>query len=198
MRKLVGLTGGIGSGKSTVAELLAQLGAYIVDADQIAREVVRPGTPGLRALVAEFGAAIVSEDGSLNRQALADIAFATPRSKAKLDDITHPLIVARTSELFDAAPADAIVVHDVALLAELGIADNYDAVIVVDADDEVRVHRLIERGMREDDARQRLLHQSSRQARLDIADYVITNDGSFAALSTAVDRVWRQLTALAN
>lgn len=194
MRGLIGLTGGIGSGKSTVAQVLAGQGAYIVDADQIAREVVGPGSDGLTQLAAEFGADIVNEDGSLNRAELASRAFSSPTAKVRLDSIMHPLIAAQTARRFADAPSEAVVVHDVPLLAELGLASNYDAVIVVDADDEIRVERLVQRGLTEDDARARIAVQATREERLAVADYLIENHGSLADLVTQVDRVWRAIT----
>lgn len=194
-RLRIGLTGGIGSGKSTVAALLAQRGGYVVDADQIAREVVEPGSDGLAQLVAEFGVEIVNDDGSLNRAALARQAFGSTAAKARLDSIMHPLIATQTGRRFAQAPGEAIVVHDVPLLAELGLASNYDAVIVVDADDEIRIERLVQRGLTEDDARARISMQATRQERLAVADYVIENHGSLIDLVTQVDRVWQAITA---
>lgn len=191
--EVVGLTGGIGSGKSTVSALLAARGAYIVDADSIAREVVAAGTPGLAALVEEFGPRVVAPGGGLDRGALADIAFVDPAKRTRLNEITHPLIFARTAELFAAAPADAIVVHDVALLTELGLAAAYRMVIVVDCPDELRVARLVARGLAEHDAWRRIDAQASREDRLAIADVVLENDSDFAALERQVDDLWPHL-----
>lgn len=191
--EVVGLTGGIGSGKSTVSALLAARGAYIVDADSIAREVVAAGTPGLAALVEEFGPRVVAPGGGLDRGALADIAFVDPAKRTRLNEITHPLIFARTAELFAAAPADAIVVHDIALLTELGLAAAYRMVIVVDCPDELRVARLVARGLAEDDAWRRIDVQASREDRLAIADVVLENDSDFAALERQVDDLWPHL-----
>lgn len=187
----VALTGGIGSGKSTVAKYLRELGAYVVDADAIAREVVAPGTTGLAALAGAFGVGILTNDGDLDRAALARIAFSDPVKKAQLDAITHPLIHMRTRELFAAAPQDAVIVHDVALLTELGLAANYDQVVVVDCPDELRVDRLIGRGMDESDVRRRLASQASREQRLAIADVVIDNSGSPTELRTQVSHWWK-------
>lgn len=195
-RLIVGLTGGIGSGKTTVARLLARRGAFVVEADEVAREVVAPGSVGLQRLVAAFGAQILRSDGSLDRQRLAGIAFADPGCRARLNAITHPLIAARTAELFAAAPPQTILVHDVALLVELGLAGGYDVVVVVDCPDEVRVQRLVARGLTEADARARIAAQSSRDERLAAADIVIDNGGDEAALRARVATLWDQLTQL--
>lgn len=193
-RLIVGLTGGIGSGKTTVARLLQERGAFVVEADEVAREVVAPASVGLQRLVATFGAEILRPDGSLDRQRLAGIAFADPGSRAKLNAITHPLIAARTAELFAAAPPQTILVHDVALLVELGLAGGYDVVVVVDCPDEIRVQRLVARGLTEADARARIAAQSSREERLAAADIVIDNSGTEAALRRQVGEVWTELT----
>ncbi len=192
----VGLTGGIGSGKSTVARLLAKHGAIVVDSDAIAREVVAPGTPGLTQLVAEFGPEILAEDGSLNRAELAAQAFADPQRRAVLDGITHPLITARTAELFAAAGHGEIVVHDIPLLTELGLEHAYDYVIVVDASEETRAARLVGRGLTEEDARARMSHQATREQRLAIADAVIENEGRESDLEPAVAELWAELERL--
>jgi dephospho-CoA kinase len=142
----VGLTGGIGAGKSTVARRLAEHGATIVDADALAREVLAPGTEGLAAVTARFGAGVLRPDGSLDRAALARVAFADDDSRRALEAITHPRIADRTAELFAAAAEDAVVVHDVPLLVEKGMAARYQLVVVVDAPVEVRVGRLVRRG----------------------------------------------------
>ncbi len=188
---MVGLTGGIGSGKSTVARLLADRGAFVVDADEVAREVVAPGTPGLARVVAEFGPGVVAADGSLDRAALARTAFSNENQRARLNAILHPLIARRTAELMASAPSNAARVHDVPLLAELGLADQYDLVIVVDAPDEVRLARLRDRGIGEDDARARMAAQSSRDQRRAIADIVIDNSGNLEYLAGQVERAWR-------
>lgn len=186
----IGLTGGIGSGKSTVAHLFADRGAFVVDADRIAREVVAPGTPGLAEVVATFGPGVLSAEGSLDRAALASIVFADPAARQRLNEITHPRIAARTAEIMAALPADAIVIHDVPLLVESGLAGAYDLVVVVDAPDETRVARLVGRGMDEEDARARIASQSSREERLAAADIVIDNSGSLAELTEQIDRAW--------
>ncbi len=189
----VGLTGGIGAGKSTVADRLAEHGAVVIDADRIAREVVEPGTDGLAELVAEFGRGILTPDGALDRTALAAQAFADDAARARLNAVLHPRIGARTAELMDTAPADAIVVHDVPLLVEGGLAPTYHLVVVVDADEEVRVRRLAEtRGMTGDDARARIAAQATTAQRRAAADVWLDNGGERDAVLRAVDELWNQ------
>ena len=188
----IGLTGGIGSGKSTVAELLAGHGALVVDADRIAREVVEPGTPGLAAVVTEFGEQVLAPDGSLDRPALASLVFSDPAARARLDAVVHPLVRARAAELLSAAPRDAVVVQDVPLLVETGQAGSYDLVVVVETEVEERVRRLVGRGLTADDARARIASQASDEERAAVADVVLTNDGDRAGLAAQVDRLWAE------
>jgi dephospho-CoA kinase len=173
----IGLTGGIGSGKSTVSALLAARGAVVIDADRIAREVVEPGTAGLAAVVEAFGAGVLTGDGSLDRSALAAVVFADPEARKRLDGIVHPLVRARSAELAASAPDDAVVVHDVPLLVETGQAGAYDLVLVVQADPEIRVDRLVRRGLTEEDARARIAVQATDEQRRAAADVVLVNDG---------------------
>jgi dephospho-CoA kinase len=189
----VGLTGGIGSGKSEVARLLAARGAVVIDADRLAREVVVAGTPGFAAVVEAFGPGVVAADGSLDRPALAALVFADPVALRRLESIVHPLVGARAAELMAAAPADAVVVHDVPLLVENGLEEGYDVVVVVDADDETRLTRLAARGLSGTDARARMAAQASRADRLAAADVVVPNDGSRTDLASAVDALWGEL-----
>jgi dephospho-CoA kinase len=191
----IGLTGGIGSGKSTVAALLAERGALVVDADRIAREVVEPGTPGLAAIVAEFGDDVLSADGTLDRPALAAIVFADPGARAELDGIVHPLVRARAAQLTRQAPDDAVVVQDVPLLVETGQAGTFDLVLVVQADQETRVRRLVGRGLGEADARARIASQATDEQRRAVADVVLSNDGQPAELAAQVDRFWAERVA---
>jgi dephospho-CoA kinase len=191
----IGLTGGIGSGKSTVSRLLAERGAVIVDADAIAREVVEPGTPGLAAIVEAFGSAILAADGSLDRPALAAVVFAEPDERRKLDGIVHPLVRARAVEVAAAAPPEAVVVHDVPLLAETGQASVYDLVVVVEADPETRVSRLVQRGLTAEDARARIAAQATDEERRAIADVVLDNSGTPDQLAEQVDRLWAERVA---
>jgi dephospho-CoA kinase len=192
----IAVTGGIGSGKSAVTARLAQRGAVVIDADLIAREVVEPGTPGLAAVVAEFGPGILTPDGALDRPAMAAIVFADAERRRALEAIVHPLVGRRSQELLDAAPDDAVVVYDVPLLAEsadLGRADGFDRVVVVTAPVETRVRRLVSRGLSEDDARARIAAQASDDARLAIADLVVDNSGDLESLDAEVDRLWAAL-----
>ncbi|MGW2413345.1 dephospho-CoA kinase [Streptomyces tubercidicus] len=190
----VGLTGGIGAGKSEVSRLLASYGAVIVDADKIAREVVEPGTPGLAAVVAEFGDDILAPDGTLDRPKLGGIVFADPDKLKALNAIVHPLVGARSAELEASAGPDAVVVHDVPLLTENGLAPLYDLVVVVDAAPQTQLDRLVRlRGMAEDEAKSRMAAQASREQRLAVADLVIDNDGPLEELEPQVRAVWERL-----
>lgn len=190
------MTGGIGSGKSTVSRLLAERGALIIDADRIAREVVRPGTPGLEMIRERFGADVIAEDGTLDRPALGAIVFADETQRKALEAITHPLIRARTVELMEQAPREAIIVHDIPLLVETGAAGSYHAVLAIDVDDEVRIERLMgQRGMAEADARARMASQASRAERLAVADIVLPNNGTLAELDQTVAELWPDLVA---
>jgi dephospho-CoA kinase len=190
----VGLTGGIGSGKSEVSRRLAAYGAVVIDADSIAREVVEPGTPGLAAVVEEFGAGIVLDDGTLNRDKLAGIVFADPQRLARLNAIVHPLVGRRAEELTAAAPGDAIVVYDVPLLAENDLAGAYHVVVVVDAPEQTQIRRLLlRRSMTEKAARARIAAQASRERRRAVADYVIDNSGTMEQLGAQVHVLWTEL-----
>jgi dephospho-CoA kinase len=188
----IGLTGGIGSGKSTVSALLAARGAVVIDADRIAREVVEPGTPGLAAVVESFGPEVLTADGSLDRPALAAIVFGDPEARRRLDGIVHPLVRARAAELAAAAPEGSVVVHDVPLLVETGQADSYDLVLVVEADPETRVSRLARRGLAAEDARARMAAQATDEQRRAVADVVLDNSGTEAELAEQVDRFWTE------
>ncbi|MFE1463272.1 dephospho-CoA kinase [Streptomyces nigra] len=195
----VGLTGGIGAGKSEVSRLLVEHGAVLIDADRIAREVVAPGTPGLAAVVEAFGEDVLAADGSLDRPRLGSIVFADPERLAVLNSIVHPLVGARSRELEDAAAEDAVVVHDVPLLTENGLAPLYDLVIVVDADPATQLDRLVRlRGMTEDDARARMAAQATREQRRAIADIVIDNDVPLDELRRRVKDVWEDLVRRAR
>lgn len=188
----VGLTGGTGAGKSTVARRLGELGALVIDADVLAREVVAPGTEGLDAVVAEFGDAVLAPDGSLDRAALARLVFADPARRRALETITHPRIAVRTQELIEAAPPDVVVVHDVPLLVEKRMGSRYHLVVVVDAPEEIRVARLAaSRGMDAEDARARVRTQATDAERRAAADVWLDNCGDEAKLRRAVDAVWR-------
>ncbi|MER5541860.1 dephospho-CoA kinase [Streptomyces sp. NPDC002589] len=195
----VGLTGGIGAGKSEVSRLLVEHGAVLIDADRIAREVVAPGTPGLAAVVEAFGTDILAADGSLDRPRLGSIVFADPGKLAVLNSIVHPLVGARSRELEEAATADSVVIHDVPLLTENGLAPLYDLVVVVDASPETQLDRLVRlRGMTEQDARARMAAQATREQRREIADIVIDNDIPLDALRKRVAEVWEDLVRRAR
>jgi dephospho-CoA kinase len=195
----VGLTGGIGSGKSTVSALLAARGAVVVDADVITREVQAPGSPVVLAMVERFGPSIVDEDGALVRQAVADIVFNDAEALADLNAIVHPAVTARMGErLVELAATDELVILDIPLLVEGG-REGLAGIVVVDVDPEVALRRLVEhRGMREDDARARMARQATREDRLAKADVVIDNSGSLADLERAVEVAWPQIVALAE
>lgn len=196
MRK-VGLTGGIGSGKSTVSRLLASYGARVIDADLIAREVVEPGSPGLAAVVDAFGAD-VAPGGVLDREALGTIVFGDDAKRAVLSGILHPLIGARSGELWADAEASGadVLVHDVPLLVENQLMAMYDEVVVVDVDPEVQRQRLVElRGMTEPDALQRIAAQTDRATRLAAATVVLDNNGTVDDLTAHVEALWRRLTS---
>lgn len=192
---LVGLTGGIGAGKSTVARLLTERGAVVLDADQVARDVVEPGQPALDALVEEFGPDILDGDGRLDRQTLATKAFATPESRAALEAITHPAIHAEFGRRMAEAPKDAIVVMDVPLLVESNTAAErgYEVVIVVEAPKEIRLDRLKERGLDRADAEARMAAQVTDEQRRAVATHIIDNAGDMEALEAAVDALWHDL-----
>ncbi|MGD6751313.1 dephospho-CoA kinase [Streptomyces sp. BH105] len=195
----VGLTGGIGAGKSEVSRLLVQRGAVLIDADRIAREVVEPGTEGLAAVVEAFGDEVLAADGSLDRPKLGSVVFADSDKLATLNKIVHPLVGTRSAELEAAAGPDSVVVHDVPLLTENGLAPLYDLVIVVDASPETQLDRLIRlRGMSEEDARARMAAQATRDKRLEIADIVIENDVPLERLRARVDEVWAELARRAR
>ncbi|OAT68175.1 dephospho-CoA kinase [Mycobacteroides immunogenum] len=189
----IGLTGGIGAGKSTVSRTLAECGAFIVDSDVIAREVVEPGTPGLAALVEAFGESILHPDGALDRPALAAIAFQDDAHRGTLNAIVHPLVGARRAELMATAGEDAIVVEDIPLLTENSLAPFYHLVLVVHADVETRVARLAaHRGMNEQDARARVAAQASDEQRRAIADVWLDNSGDTEVLAQTVRDLWAE------
>lgn len=188
----VGLTGGMGSGKSSVSARLREHGARVVDADAIAREVVAPGEPALAELAEAFGADVIAADGTLDRALLARRAFADEASRRRLNAITHPRIAARTAELFALARPGEVLVHDMPLLIENGLAGDHDLVVVVHAPEETRVRRLVEsRGVDAADARRRIAAQIDDATRLAAADVVLDNSGTREGLVEQVDRLWR-------
>jgi dephospho-CoA kinase len=189
------MTGGVASGKSTVSELLRSLGAIVVDADALAREVVAPGTPGLEAVVTEFGPEMLGPDGGLDRARLGALVFGDPARRATLEAIVHPLVRARAAEIEASAPAGSVVVHDIPLLVETGQASSFDAVLVVDVPVEVQVARAVrDRGWSEEEARSRIAAQASREERLAAATYVVDNSGTIEDLRQRVAEVFAELT----
>jgi dephospho-CoA kinase len=191
----VGLTGGVASGKSTVAAMLRDLGATVVDADVLAREVVEPGTPGLDAVVAEFGREVLGPHGQLDRARLGAIVFADPSRREALEAIVHPLVRARAHEIEGATPPGVLVVQDIPLLVETGQAPDFEVVVVVDVPEDVQVARAVsDRGWSEDEARARISAQATRQERLDAATHVIDNSGTLEDLRRRTAEVFGELT----
>lgn len=194
MRTTVGLTGGIGAGKSTVAEMLADLGAVVIDADVLAREVVAPGTLGLAAVVERFGPDVLNEDGSLDRGGLADLVFSDAEALADLNAIVHPRVRARSAELAAQAAPDAVVVMMIPLLVETGLGADLDAIVVVDVPDQVQLDRVQARdGLSEKQVLARIRAQADRERRLSAATHVIDNRGSVADTRRQVEQLWREL-----
>lgn len=196
---LVALTGGIASGKSTVARRLQEHGAIVVDADQVAREVVEPGEPALARIAEEFGPDVIAADGSLDRAALGAIVFRDPEGRMKLNAITHPAVIERARSLFAAAGAadpEAIVVYDIPLLVEAGRHDEFDLIVVVHAATETRVRRMIElRGMTREEALHRINSQATDTDRFAIADVVVDADGTLEHTLEQTDALWKNLRA---
>jgi dephospho-CoA kinase len=190
----VGLTGGVASGKSAVSAVLRELGAVVIDADRLARDVVAKGTPGLAAVVEEFGDEVLTPDGELDRPAVARIVFADEAARKRLEGIVHPLVFEEIRRLEAVAPEGAVVVHDLPLLAESGRADTFDAVLVVDAPEELQVQRMVEhRGWTEDEARARMAAQASREQRRAIATHVLDNSGTLDELRRQVATLYEEL-----
>lgn len=190
----VALTGGIASGKTTVAALFAERGALLIDSDQLAREVVEPGTPGLAEVVARFGGQVLDDQGRLDRQALGAIVFADDVARADLNAIVHPRVRQRRAELLAEAGDDEVVISVIPLLVETGLADQFDAVVVVDLPEAVQVERLMTRnGFSAEQAQARVEAQAARAERLAAADWVIDNSGAPDELGGQVQAVWREL-----
>ena len=196
MSSRVGLTGGIASGKSTVSAMLAEFGAVVIDADALAREVVEKGTPGLDAVVAEFGPTLLTPEGDLDRAAMGSLVFGDEAARKRLEAIVHPLVFERMVALEEAADDDDLVVHDIPLLAEGGRADTFDAVIVVDCPPELQIARMMaDRGWTREDAESRIAAQATRADRLAIATHVIDNTGTIDELRDRVVEVFVSLRA---
>lgn len=196
----VGLTGGIASGKSSVGRTLAGLGCVVIDADDVVARLYRPGEAGYEALLQEYGDTILRPDGQIDRQKLADIAFASATATKRLNSLIHPLVIAQEEDIISAEAArfpdrDRIVVVEATLLLEAGRKKGYDKIVVVDTEPEVQIDRAVARGSSRDDARRRLTRQMERQERLRHADYVIHNDGDIRALENETVRVYEKLRA---
>jgi dephospho-CoA kinase len=195
--KLIGLTGGIGSGKSTIARRLEKLGARVIDADVVSREVVEPGQPALASIVAIFGADVLNADGTLNRARLGDIVFTNKEAREKLNNIVHPAVRERSLKLFAEAENHEVVIYDVPLLVESENSYSFEHIIVASAPEEIRIERLMEhRGMTESEARARIESQASEEARLTLADTVIDTSGSLEDTYSQVDRFWAEITSV--
>jgi dephospho-CoA kinase len=198
----IGLTGGIASGKSTVSAMLRELGAVVIDADQLAREVVAKGTPGLAAVVEEFGPGLLTPDGDLDRAAMGDLVFSDESARKRLEAIVHPLVFERIVDLETHAPEGSVIVHDIPLLAESGRAaapdrGGFDAVIVVDAPQDVQVARMVrDRGWTEAEALSRIAAQATAEDRRAIATYLVDNTGSLEDLRAEVEKIYAALTTL--
>jgi dephospho-CoA kinase len=192
----VGLTGGVASGKSTVSKILTELGATVIDADVLAREVVQRGTPGLARVVEEFGPGLLTAEGDLDRPAMGRLVFSDESARRRLESIVHPLVHERIQELEAATGPDDLVVHDIPLLAENDRAGDFDAVVVVDVPEEVQVERMVrDRGWTEEDARSRIAAQVSRERRRAVATYVIENTGTHEDLRARVTEVLAMVRA---
>lgn len=191
--RTVGLTGGIGAGKSAVAALLADHGATVIDSDRLAREVVAPGTPGLAAVAAAFGDGVLRPDGALDRPALGAVVFADPAARRRLEAITHPLIRAESERRVAALAPDAVVVHDIPLLVESGRSAGFDLVVVVETPVEIRLARLAERGLARAEALARMAHQAGDDERRAVADVIIDNSGDREHLRRQVDAAWPRI-----
>ncbi len=192
----VGLTGGIGAGKSEVTRMLADLGAIVVDADHLAREALAPGSAGLAQVVDSFGAGVLADDGQLDRARLADLVFQDDGARRRLEEIVHPIVASRAGDLLAAAPPGSVVVHDVPLLVEKDLAGGYDLVVVVEAPEELRLRRVVaSRGLSPDAVRARMAAQASPESRLAVADVVIDNSGSLEDLQAQVGELWTEITS---
>jgi dephospho-CoA kinase len=191
----LGLSGGIGSGKSTVSNILSDLGAVVIDADVIAREVLLPGNPGYASAVAAFGTGILDDEGNIDRKSLAKLVFENPIELAKLEAIVHPAVITRVAEIRESLPKSAVVVYDTPLMFEKQLQGQFDKVLMVVSDTELRRTRLVERGLELGDIAARMANQATDEQRATIADFVIENNGSREDLQEQVAKVWQQISA---
>jgi dephospho-CoA kinase len=191
----LGLSGGIGSGKSTVAKILTDLGAVVIDADVIAREVLEPGQIGYENTILSFGESVLSESGSIDRKKLAELVFQNPVQLAKLEAIIHPAVIDRVAQIRESLPETSTVVYDTPLMFEKQLQGQFDKVLIVSADIELRRSRLLERGLELNDINARMANQATDEQRESIADFVIQNNGSLAQLQEQVAKVWHQISA---
>lgn len=191
----LGLSGGIGSGKSTVAKILSDLGAKVIDADAIAKEVLLKGTPGYASAVAAFGTGILDDERNIDRKSLAKLVFENPIELAKLEAIVHPAVIARVAEIRNSLPESVVVVYDTPLMFEKQLQDQFDKVLMVVSDKELRRSRLVGRGLELGDIEARMANQATDEQRISIADFVIENNGSLEQLQEQVAKVWQQISA---
>ena len=189
----VGLTGGIGAGKSTVADMFSKLGAVVIRSDELARQVIEPNTPGFQKVLSRFGNQILQENGSIDRQKLAQIVFNDKNSLKDLEEIIHPLVRNKTNELIDSQTPETIVVNEVPLLLEKKMEKMFDFLVVVISSEKNRINRLQKRGISEPEAKKRMSLQVSDEARKSSADFLITNDGNIDQLEADVAKVWQAL-----
>ncbi len=191
----LGLSGGIGCGKSTVAKIFADLGAVVIDADAIAKEVLEPGQVGYENVIHTFGESVLDTSGNIDRKKLAELVFQDPSQLTKLEEIVHPAVIARVTQIRESLPETAVVVYDTPLLVEKELQEQFDKVLIVFADLDLRKERLVNRGLLMPDIEARIASQATDDQRTEVADFVLVNNGSLQELRDNVTKVWRQITA---